>query len=162
MARLLGLLAMVITLASGSPTRATKVSPELHRMQRDLSTLTRHPDGRNWEIEKSYYHVATWLARRLRKSGIAPAGTGPKGVRSYLQPFEVEMPDGTKRSWNVAGILPGDGSTKEAVLVVAHLDGLGTAVRRSENVVGRYQGANDNASAVAVALSIGHALARRS
>lgn len=73
--------------------------------------------------------------------------------------------NGRGESDNVVGVFSGDGSTNEAVLVIAHLDGLTaeqkkwTANRQGLDSLEGYAGTNDNASAVAAALTIADGLA---
>jgi hypothetical protein len=125
----------------------------------DLATLCAAPKGRD-STSASYQKVARWIGWRLQSAGVLPAGDGRSGLRRYLVPIEWDQrfTQARGRSFNVVGIRHGDGSLNEAVLVIAHPDGLSAAQKRGiekgHQRMGRYQGANDNASAVAAALSI--------
>lgn len=128
-------------------------------LMRDTETLSSAPDGREPHMP-SFRETARWVASRLEGQGVAPAGTGHRGLDRYLTRFEHQSWFGeTKRSHNVVGVLPGDGTTDEAVLITAHLDGLSAAQKRA-NGIDEYQGANDNASGSAVALNVMETLAK--
>lgn len=142
-------------------------------MAADYRTLTHAPHGRD-STHPSFQRIARWVAGRLQRRGLRPAGDGhgSKGLRRYLQRFswDQRFTRAKGSSSNVIGVLPGDGSTNEAVLVIAHLDGLSAAQKRGieqearrngrQIDMSRYQGANDNGSAVATALYISDALGR--
>jgi Zn-dependent M28 family amino/carboxypeptidase len=104
----------------------------------------------------------------MRSCGLEPLGVGAKGGDRFLEPFAVGFYDGKGssegprwrvKSWNALGVRRGDGTTPEAVLVLAHVDGRSAQQNRALGVRG-YQGANDNASAVAAALRIAAKLQR--
>jgi len=140
-------------------------------MRSDLEAVTGAPRGRD-PTHHSYGKIARWVAGRLQEQGVLPAGDGRSRLKRYLQTFEWDQrfAPGRGRSDNVIGIRPGDGSTREAILVIAHLDGLSGAQKRTIEAaaarsgkpldMSRYQGANDNGSAVAAALHVSDALRR--
>jgi hypothetical protein len=131
----------------------------------DLRVMTSGRIGRD-PTRPTYGKLARWVASRLQQQGVLPAGDGARGLPRYLQGFawDERYTRARARSVNVVGIRRGDGSTNEAVLVIAHLDGLSAAEKRDYEAKQRsmsgYQGANDNASAVAAALYISDALGR--
>jgi acetylornithine deacetylase/succinyl-diaminopimelate desuccinylase-like protein len=126
---------------------------------RDLAFLARAPDGRDC-TQPSFRKTANWVAGRLEAQGVLPMGTGKTGAGRYLQAYRW---DALKKknvvSYNVIGLRPGSGDHKEAVVVMAHLDGI-TAHEKKANQIKRYQGANDNASGVAAVLHVSETLAR--
>jgi hypothetical protein len=134
----------------------------------DLRHMTSDPRDPTEPGEASgYARMSRWAARRLQSRGVLPAGDGRSGLARYFQAFEWDQryAPGRARSRNVVGIRHGDGSTSEAILVVAHLDGLSAAQKRSyQRADGRpldgYQAANDNASAVASLLYVSDVLDR--
>lgn len=144
----------------GQLFRGTQIRKDLARMTSDPRDAT--IPGRN----SGYNKMARWAARRLQSRGVLPAGDGKRGTGRYLQSFEwIQRYGGERaRSSNVVGIRPGKGSTNEAVLVIAHLDGLSGNQKRwyqsaaaganRVTTMEGYQGANDNASAVASLLYV--------
>lgn len=120
----------------------------------------------------AYSRAAEWVARELSKHGVVPLGDGVEGGKTFFQAFRYEDryakdPNGRpqiSRSSNVVGYLPGTGKVpREAVVVVAHLDNLSHAekdwYRRTEGEdLTHYEGANDNAAAVAALLEIADGL----
>jgi hypothetical protein len=140
------------------------------RLARDLYYLTkRAPNGRDWTDSLRFHSTMRWVARRMQQAGLEPMGVGARGSERFLQPFEVAFmrPDAGSaepelarhRSWNALGLLRGDGSTDETVLVLAHVDGLSARQKRAWGVE-HYEAANDNATAVAAGLRIADTLAR--
>jgi len=137
------------------------------KIERDLRALTAHPTGRD-ATRPGYNRIARWVAGRLQEQGVLPAGDGRRGLSRYLQRFswDQRFTAGRASSDNVIGVRRGDGSTDEAVVVVGHLDGLSAAEKRwyetrhRPSSLAGYQGANDNASAVASLLYISDALGR--
>ncbi len=128
-------------------------------LKRDLKALARAPDGRDC-TQPSFRQTVDWVVGRLQAQGVKPLGTGKTGTGRYLQAYRwdsLKKKDIT--SYNIIGLRPGTGNHKEAVLVMAHLDGI-TAREKSLEGVKRYQGANDNASGVASVLQISETLAR--
>jgi hypothetical protein len=134
------------------------------RLHKDMEHLTASP--RDATHPTGYLEQARFVAARLQEQGVLPAGDGKSGLKRYLQPFKWKQffAKGYAQSDNVVGIQRGDGSTNEAILVIAHLDGLSAAEKawyekkapKDERVKneGHYEGANDNASAVAASLHI--------
>ena len=163
-------LAVGLVILLGAPALGR---PGIHgiKIRSDLARMTAHPTGRD-PTSKGYGGIARWVASRLRSQGVRPAGGAGRGLGRYLQRFSWDQRFTAARasSDNVVGVRRGDGSTNEAVVVVAHLDGLSAAekrwyedpargARRVPSLAG-YQGANDNASAVASLLYISDALGR--
>ena len=130
-------------------------------LKRDLRSLARAPDGRDC-TQPSFRKTVDWVVGRLQAQGVHPLGTGKTGTGRYLQAFRWESTDKKRTkytSYNIVGLRPGTGNHKEAVVVMAHLDGI-TAYEKKGEGVKRYQGANDNASGVATVLHISETLAR--
>lgn len=128
------------------------------QVEQDLRRITSDPrDATQTGRDSGYRKMARWAARRLQSRGVLPAGDGRRGVGRYFQAFawDQRFASGARaESINVVGIRPGSGKHDEAILVVAHLDGLSKAQkdwavkRRQVETMDGYQGANDNASAV--------------
>lgn len=98
-------------------------------------------------IEKA----ASYVAGVFRAAGLAPAGDEGGFVQRY--------PVGATTAPNVAGIVTGSDArlAREYVLVVAHLDHLGTGrPARGDSI---YNGADDNASGSAALMAIAEAAA---
>jgi len=96
--------------------------------------------------------AASWVSEAFRRAGLRPAGdTG-----DYIQRFTVR---GDTSAPNVVAVLPGRDArlAGEYVLVVAHLDHVGTG--RSLNGDAIYNGADDNASGMAGAVVLAEAFA---
>lgn len=138
----------------------------------DLQVMSSDPSGRDPTQVAAYARMTRFVATRLQEQGVLPAGDGRRGSERYLQRFawDQRFESGRAVSDNVVGVRRGDGSSDEAVVVVAHLDGLSAAEKRwyereaarqgkTRSMAG-YQGTNDNASAVAAALYISDALGR--
>jgi Zn-dependent M28 family amino/carboxypeptidase len=119
--------------------------------------------------------AATYIASELRSLGVEPLGDDD----GYLQRFDVRssapQPGGGGRSgagpggppvsdeamragWNVIGRIRGRSRPDEVILLSAHLDHVG--IRPGDDPV--YNGADDNASGVALVLELATALARGS
>jgi hypothetical protein len=86
----------------------------------------------------------------------------PRGkVTAKKGTLEVDVEPVKLTTANVAGVLPGDGSTDKVVVVGAHMDHLGmgshTSLAPGETAV--HNGADDNASGVAVMLELCRSLA---
>jgi hypothetical protein len=162
-ALLCALLCVLPLPARSAPPRSRGVS-----IERDLKRMTSDPSGRDCTSAK-YHNMTRWLAGRLKGTGVQPAGDGERGLDQYLQRFSWDQryQSGKASSENVIGVRRGDGSSNEAVLVVGHLDGLSAAEKRfyetqkqpTRQMAG-YQGANDNASAVAATLYLSDAIGR--
>jgi hypothetical protein len=164
---LCALLSALPLAASSQPVRRHTRSGGVS-IGRDLRRMTRDPSGR--DCTSPQYHTMTrWLAGRLKRVGVQPAGDGKGGLDQYLQRFswDQRFQSGKASSENVIGVRRGDGTSNEAVLVVGHLDGLSAAEKswyetqkQPTRQMAGYQGANDNASAVAAALYVSDAIGR--
>jgi hypothetical protein len=139
--------------------------PELTK---DLEVLTQDPILHVREAgAPDYAKSAAWAAQQLADAGVEPSGDRVDGERTFFQGFrwEERYAEGvTSQSANVVGVLPGQGpEPREAVLVIAHLDNLSRAEkewyqREQGRDLSTYEGANDNAAAVAAALEVARAL----
>jgi hypothetical protein len=128
-------------------------------LARNLTSLARMPDGRDC-TQPSFGKTAEWVAGRLKAQGVKPLGTGRSGIGRFFQGFRWHDTKGEKvTSFNIVGLREGSGKHREAVIVMAHLDGI-TAREKQAEGVRRYQGANDNATGVAGVLQISETLAR--
>ena len=96
--------------------------------------------------------AANHIAEKFRSFGLEPGGTGGT---SYLQNFSVNhrRTNGTVRTDNIIGILPGNGRSDEIIVLGAHMDHIGT----TGNEI--YNGADDNASGTVAILAAAKALA---
>ena len=107
-----------------------------------------------------YRTAAEYVVAQLSAAGVAPAFPDTSaGLDGFLQEFEVRVPALSKSamaSWNVVGIVPGTDSAPGDAIVVAgaHLDHVAWPHERS-----LYNGANDNATGVAVVLEVARQVA---
>ncbi|MBL7996559.1 M28 family peptidase [bacterium] len=102
--------------------------------------------------------AAHFVAQHFEQSGVIPLGN------SYFQKFKIESrtvkskvfiqntPSDSIETMNVIGVKPGTTNPDEYVLVTAHLDHLGKTL---DSI---YPGANDNASGVAVMMTVAEIL----
>lgn len=100
--------------------------------------------------------AATWLADQFAHIGLAPV----PGAEGYFQPFSFEHNGKTIKARNVIGMIPGsDPALKdEWIMITAHYDHIGEKKDGEGDLI--YNGADDNASGVAVAMAIGETLSR--
>jgi hypothetical protein len=107
----------------------------------------------------------------LNHAGLPDLGTLTEQIDSDFKPRSmdaggvvVSLNTGTRAksitARNVLGMLPGDGSTDEVVVVGAHYDHLGTS-RKSDGTVEIYNGADDNASGTAGILELARAFSHQ-
>jgi Zn-dependent M28 family amino/carboxypeptidase len=128
-----------------------------HGLVRNLSRVSLAPRGRE-PGHASFLETARWAAKRLQQHGVEPLFPDRKSENRYLQHFEWTY-SRAHVSANVVGIRRGRQCNSEAIVVVAHLDGLSARVKGKEGITD-YQGANDNASGVSALLSVSEQLAR--
>jgi len=131
------------------------------RMEKDVLTLADDAmQGRgigSAELEAS----AEYIAEQFREAGLEPAGEND----SYFQYFVVAGEDGKPvMVRNVLGVIPGNNAEwkEESVVLSAHYDhlGLGWPDVRSGNKGKIHNGADDNASGVAVMLELARTLGK--
>jgi Peptidase family M28 len=79
-------------------------------------------------------------------------GLVPFSDSSFLDIFYREPYDSTATISNVTGMLPGRSKSAEIVLISAHFDHLGTDPQLKKDSI--FNGANDNASGVAVLIAM--------
>lgn len=96
--------------------------------------------------------AAQYVADEFAAIGLRPAGVGGAYYHDFELPWGREA---VIRGRNVAGLLEGASRPDEVVLVAAHHDGRGVISGRIQN------GADDNASGVAMILELARALAAR-
>ncbi len=111
-------------------------------------------------IGRAEDYVAYWMER----AGLAPLFDASAGERTYFQSFEL-TPHGADEAIearNVAGVLPGKGALADRYVVFgAHHDHLGSGEFKSMSGAGEiHEGADDNASGVAMALLLAERLAK--
>jgi hypothetical protein len=139
------------------------------KLRADLVKLCKDPAFESREVGTPGYELATrWVAGELKAAGVGPCGDIKNGARTYFDAFswaERFAPFNKTRSENVVGIVRGNGpEPRQAVLVIAHLDNLSAAEKRDYTLregrtFSKYEGANDNAAAVAAALEVAKAAA---
>jgi hypothetical protein len=102
--------------------------------------------------------AASYIIRHFEEFGLKPV----RENATWYQEFPLGAPDrssGSVTAKNVVAILPGRGKlSREAVVVCAHYDHLGTKSARTPGEDTIYNGADDNASGVATLLLIAQAL----
>lgn len=97
--------------------------------------------------------AAEHIVARLKAAGLV----SPAGLTDFRQTFECGGPGRPGPAANIVGLVPGDGTTDELVIVSAHYDHVGARDVGEDRV---FNGANDDASGVAAALAIAGAVAR--
>ncbi|MFN4285969.1 MAG: M28 family peptidase [Lacibacter sp.] len=97
------------------------------------------------------WQAAKFIAGEMRKIGLRPV----QGNDGYFQDYGKLSAEHPYAAINVVGALPGNGRSHEVVLFSAHYDhvGTGTANGTKDTI---YNGANDNASGVALLLQLAH------
>lgn len=141
-------------------------SPEMNqetRINEDVSFLASDAlEGRQTGT-KGEKKAAAYISKRFKEIGIQP-----KGTQNYLQPFsfkpktnphdEVKFDvnrDGTITGNNVVGFL--DNQAKNTIIIGAHYDHLGYGGEGSlyrDSIKAIHNGADDNASGIAVMLNL--------
>ncbi len=144
-------------------------------LRRHVSTLASDEYGGRGAGYQGERQAAEYVAHEFASLGLAPAGHGPGGQPSYLQPFRFVPPlpvhpGDVLESENVLAEIPGTDPAlgRQVVVIGAHHDGQG---RIGEADPGRempkapgplrdsiWNSADDNASSVAVVLAIARAL----
>lgn len=146
------LLAAAFALLSGVPVPiAAQAAPvDSVRMLRVLGALAHDSmEGRGFGTEGGA-RARALLVDELRARGIAPL------VRDYVQPLALRATSGRERhGGNVLAVVPGARVPDRYLVISAHYDHIGTR----GGVI--FNGADDNASGVAVALELASALAAR-
>ncbi len=131
------------------------------RMEKDVLKLA--DDAMQGRVPGSEGHeaAAEYIAAQFREAGLEPAGDDG----SYFQSFSITGEDGqdiTVR--NVLGVIPGTNAEwkEESVVLSAHYDhlGLGWPDAKSGNKGKIHNGADDNASGVAVMLELARTLGK--
>ncbi|MDZ7859085.1 MAG: M20/M25/M40 family metallo-hydrolase [Candidatus Krumholzibacteriota bacterium] len=130
------------------------------RMKRDIEYLASDElEGRGLGSE-GIRKASVYIAERFEEAGLSPAGDDG----TFFQTFEGVIDAGGKtgKIRNIIGFLPGanEGLEKESVVICAHYDHLGYGwpdVRKgNEGMI--HNGADDNASGVAVMLELARRL----
>lgn len=100
---------------------------------------------------------ADYIAEQFDAIGLLPAAENNDGEKSFLQNFEKY----SQRYANVVGFIPGNDPElrDEYIVIGAHYDHIGSRTRGDETVI--YNGADDNASGVAVLLETARRLKLR-
>lgn len=93
--------------------------------------------------------AATFIAAEMRKQGLRPI----RGNNGYFQYYGKVNEAHPYAAINVVGALPGKNNAEEIIIFSAHYDHLGTG-KKSGKKDSIYNGANDNASGVALILQL--------
>jgi len=97
------------------------------------------------------YHAAEYIARKLKRYGLAPAAPGGQ----YIQTASLESRDGGfTHTWNVLAKIEGTTQKQQIILLSAHLDHLGIMDGKV------YPGADDDASGTVAVMELARALAK--
>ncbi len=146
------------------------VNPPLR--EGDDALVAWQPEATEQTFEMPMIHVSRALADALvRKGGLPPLADLQRKLDEERKPLSADLTGLTLRlkmgvtpnripARNVVGLLPGDGSTDETLVVGAHYDHLGTRPAPSSGgdpVI--YNGADDNASGTAGVLELARVLA---
>jgi len=102
--------------------------------------------------------AATYVVRHFEQYSLKPLQADGSWFQEF--PLKVASPDASKTAKNILAVLPGQGNLqREAVVVCAHYDHLGSRSDGAEGEDTIYNGADDNASGVSALLLIAQALA---
>ena len=131
------------------------------RMKKDVLVLA--DDAMQGRVPGSSGHEksAEYIAEQFEAAGLEPAGDGG----SYFQPFTMTNENGEQVTVrNVIGVIPGTDAERqeESVVLSAHYDhlGLGWPDAKAGNKGEIHNGADDNASGVAVMLEMARTLGK--
>jgi hypothetical protein len=131
------------------------------RMEKDVQTLADDAMQGRGIGTAGLQASAEYIAGQFRAAGLEPAGDDG----GYFQSFEVQDEDGREVTVsNVLGVIPGSNADwkDQSVVLSAHYDhlGLGWPDARAGNKGKIHNGANDNASGVAVLLELARTLGK--
>jgi len=131
------------------------------RMEKDVQKLA--DDAMQGRVPGSEGHEASaeYIAEQFREAGLEPAGD----EGSYFQSFNITGENGEEITVrNVLGVIPGTNADREeeSVVLSAHYDhlGMGWPDAKADNKGKIYNGADDNASGVAVMLELARNLGK--
>ncbi len=155
-----------LTLAKGNRGTLPKREPlarlapvfDSKRLEQTVVTLAADEFEGRGVGTKGLVRAAEFIAREFEQIGLKPLGA------DYRQPFQLEEGPGgnSYRLENIVGYLPGSGELSSAPVVVgAHYDHLGRGwpEARAADTGQIFNGADDNASGVAVLLEVARLLA---
>ena len=131
------------------------------RMEKDVQTLADDSMQGRGIGTAGLDAAAEYIAEQFRDAGLGPAGDNG----SYFQSFEVSGEDGKQVTVrNVLGVIAGSKADwkEESVVLSAHYDhlGLGWPDAKAGNKGKIHNGADDNASGVAVLLELARTLGK--
>lgn len=138
--RLLALTGACLTTAAADPAP--------HQLYEDVRILAADDMGGRLVGTPGSAKARAYLVKRLRTIGIEPVLSG------FEQPFEAEHDGALLKGTNLIGRIRGSGTSDRVLLIGAHYDHFGVRDGKVLN------GADDNASGVAVLLSIAERFAR--
>ena len=102
--------------------------------------------------------AAEYIGSQFRQFGLEPGGdTDATGQQSFVQRAVIS----TTVTWNAVGVLRGSDrkAAKEAIILSAHLDHLGTIENAAPGTDAIFNGADDDASGCVAVLELARALA---
>ena len=99
--------------------------------------------------------AAVFIANKFRKAGLLISA----GNDGYFQHFFIQSQEKRTYTKNVIGVLPGTTASEKIIIICAHYDHLGSGINPYGAVTTEfndtiYNGANDNASGVAVLIEM--------
>ncbi|MBD3237181.1 MAG: M28 family peptidase [Candidatus Eisenbacteria bacterium] len=153
------------TAATAFRAPAMQAAPD--RIERDVRYLAADARAGRGPGSRGLEEALRFVARRFRDVGLTPVlqehPHAGDALDAYRQPFDAT---GYPPSSNLIGILPAqprqtsphDASGAEIVIVAAHVDHLGRDAELAGDQI--YNGADDNASGVAVLLEVARLLAQ--
>lgn len=111
-----------------------------------------------WVGKEGSSALVSALSRRAKDIEALSVGAKSRATASMVVPIEPVR----KSTANVAGVLPGNGKSSRALVIGAHMDhlGLGTSSSLAPDEHAVHNGADDNASGVAVVLELARAMAK--
>ena len=106
--------------------------------------------------------AAEYIGSQFRQFGLEPGGDiDESGRQGFVQQVSPTQSAGETFTWNAVGILRGSDSkaAKEAIMLSAHLDHLGTNENATPGTDAIFNGADDDASGCVAVLELARALA---
>jgi Zn-dependent M28 family amino/carboxypeptidase len=139
---------LALTAASCLTIAAAEPAPPPHQLYEDVRILAADDMAGRLVGTPGSARARAYLIDRLQAIGVEPVLTG------FAHPFEAEHDGDVLKGVNLIGRIRGSGTSDRVLVIGAHYDHFGS---RDDKIL---NGADDNASGVAVLLSIAEQFAR--